>query len=199
MSRPVWVVMTVVLPALQGAECRAEVETKLQHAIELHCPGEESLQWQSSSDEPTLVDPEKLYDGTCEIRVAGSPAGYAIEARLETSVLIRGSHDFVHLVDWKHGFTDWQPLSSSSNGYRVPKFEKLSGNNFPPSGSEEIKRAVLFETGETELDWIGQDKECKTVTDHPCTIEPSRVHFRAGEGEKSVIFKALLAPSPACD
>ena len=116
----------------------------------------------------------------------------------ENSIAISDNASHCDLINWKHYYSSWKPLTTVSSNRRfktVPISEKQT-SRFIDVDIEELKAEVNETCGES---WNAAIKDIKSVNDFPASVTLSKVFLRVVmtdiEGnkiEKIIIFEVPL-------
>jgi hypothetical protein len=95
-----------------------------------------------------------------------------VEQRYETSVTVMNEWPHCDLTEWKHYYSEWRPLrSSSTNIFIGDTYETKDREKFPTIKIEQLKKEVKKVCGE---EWYKHVKNIKSPTDYPAGVGISR-------------------------
>lgn len=105
-----------------------------------------------------------------------------IEQRYETSVVISNEGPHCDLVEWKHYYSDWKPLTQSPGGTFIGlTYDIKETERFPKLPITELKETVRKQCGE---EWYQLVKNIKSPNEYPSSVGISRYVVRVSGKQK---------------
>ena len=116
-----------------------------------------------------------------------------IEQRYQTSVTIMKEGPHCDLTDWKHYYSEWKRLSSTSNGqFITDSYSENEQKKFPSISINELKKEVKNQCGE---DWVQLLDSIKNPNDYPSGVSISRYYLKITGKHKdsnSIVTKIIV-------
>jgi hypothetical protein len=99
-----------------------------------------------------------------------------IEQRYQTSVTIMKEGPHCDLTDWKHYYSEWKRLSSTSSGqFITDSYSENEQKKFPSISINDLKNEVKNQCGE---DWFQLVDSIKNPNDYPSGVSISRYYLK---------------------
>ena len=116
-----------------------------------------------------------------------------IEQRYQTSVTIMKEGPHCDLTEWKHFYSNWKRLASSSNGqFIADSYSENEQKKFPSISINDLKKEVKNLCGE---DWVQLLDSIKTPNDYPSGVSISRYYLKITGKHKdtnSIVTKIIV-------
>lgn len=94
----------------------------------------------------------------------------------ENSITIMDEGPHCDLIDWKHYYSSWEPLSlSKSNQFKTNIYSEQAWSKFIKVDINEFKQAVKTHCGE---DWANLVKNVKSINESPSGISMSTIYLK---------------------
>lgn len=116
-----------------------------------------------------------------------------IEQRYQTSVTIMKEGPHCDLTEWKHFYSNWKRLASTSNGqFIADSYSENEQKKFPSISINDLKKEVKNLCGE---DWVQLLDSIKTPNDYPSGVSISRYYLKITGKHKdtnSIVTKIIV-------